>query len=303
MFIIRKGLVKILHVGATPEQGTLSTMGPGEVFGELAVIDPAPRSATAMAIDVTETIEVPKGNVDKVLDASPEAARRMLGSLARSLTVAKEQLAQQNEILDLKVRERTRDLRETQLEVIRRLGRAAEFRDDDTGLHIYRMSRACVLLAKAAGLSERDCELLLEAAPMHDVGKIGIADEILLKPGRLEPEEFEIMKSHTTIGSELLSGSSSPVMQMAQVIALSHHEKWDGSGYPQGLKGEDIPLLARICCVCDVFDALISERPYKKAWTVAEAAAEIEKSAGTHFDPHLADLFGQLVPEIEKTLG
>jgi HD-GYP domain-containing protein (c-di-GMP phosphodiesterase class II) len=302
LHIVRSGLVKILHIADKDRSGMLASIEPGGVFGELAVLDPAPRSASAMAIDVSETIEVDKAAVEEVLDRDPVATRRMLGSLARSLTLAKEQLTQQNQILDQKVRERTAQLRETQLEVIRRLGQAAEYRDDDTGLHIHRMSRIAAKLADAAGLSDRDCELLLHAAPMHDIGKIGIADSILLKPGPLNDDEWAIMRSHTTIGAELLSGSDSEVMQMAQVIALSHHEKWDGSGYPNGLKEEAIPLLGRICCLADVFDALTSERPYKKAWTVEEAAEEIKRSAGSHFDPHLAEIFSTILPDVEELL-
>ena len=303
LHIVRSGLVKILHIADKDRSGMLATIEPGGVFGELAVLDPAPRSASAMAIDVSETIEVAKRALDEVLENDPAAARRMLGSLARSLTLAKEQVTQQNQILDQKVRERTAQLRETQLEVIRRLGQAAEYRDDDTGLHIHRMSRIAAKLAKAAGLSDKDCEMLLHSAPMHDIGKIGIADSILLKPGPLTDDEWAVMRSHTTIGAELLSGSDSEVMQMAQVIALSHHEKWDGSGYPNGLKEEAIPLLGRICCIADVFDALTSERPYKKAWSVQEAAEEIKRSAGSHFDPHLVDVFLGILPEVEDLLA
>jgi putative two-component system response regulator len=167
-------------------------------------------------------------------------------------------------------------------------------------LHITRMSRFCARLAEVAGLTEADCHLLLEAAPMHDIGKIGIPDNILLKPGKLEDEEFDIMKTHTTIGAELLSGSSSDVMQMAQIIALNHHEKWNGRGYPRGLKGEEIPFIARICSICDVFDALCSERPYKKPWDPADALRLIEEQAGNDFDPHLAKLFIQISEEIVR---
>jgi putative two-component system response regulator len=158
-------------------------------------------------------------------------------------------------------------------------------------VHITRMSRMCARLARAAGMSPEDCDMLLHAAPMHDVGKIGIPDRILLKPGKLAPAEWEVMQSHTTIGARVLEGSDSPVVRMAERIALMHHERWDGSGYPHGIEGEDIPLVARICAVCDVFDALISTRPYKRPWPVADALAEIERQAGTHFDPRLARLF------------
>lgn len=204
----------------------------------------------------------------------------------------------QNAMLEVKVQERTKELHDAHLELVQRLGRAAEYRDNETGFHIIRMGQYSALLGRAAGMTEAECEMLLHASPMHDIGKIGIPDRILLKPGKLDPEEWEIMKTHTLIGSELLSGSSSPLMQMAAIIAETHHEKWDGSGYPHGLKGEEIPLVGRICALCDVFDALTTERPYKKAWSVADAVAEIERGSGTHFDPRLVELFKQMLPEI-----
>ncbi len=303
LHVCRKGSVRIVRIKMEgKEPYNLETINPGEAFGELAVLDPAPRSATAIALDACETVEVWGRDLEAVLDGRPQLSRRMLGTLARSLTEAKEELAAQNNVLDRRVREKTRQLRETQLEVIRRLGRAAEFRDDDTGLHISRMSHLCVRLAQAAGLDQEACDLILHAAPMHDIGKIGIPDRVLLKPGKLDDEEWEIMKSHTLIGAELLSGSESPVMQLAQVIALNHHEKWDGRGYPNGIKEEEIPLEARIATVCDVFDALISERPYKKAWAVEDAKALIKEQAGRDFDPRLAGLFIDLGSEVEGIL-
>ena len=207
-----------------------------------------------------------------------------------------------NELLEQKVRERTRELRETQLEVIQRLGRAVEWRDEETGGHIDRMSRLCHRLGLAAGMSHDDAELLLRASVMHDVGKIGVPDSILRKPGPLDDDEWEVMKTHTTIGGRILSGSSSPLVRMAETIALTHHERWDGSGYPAGLAGEDIPLVGRICTVCDVFDALVSERPYKNAWSVDDALEEIGSQAGRQFDPRLAELFVELAPEFLREL-
>ena len=197
----------------------------------------------------------------------------------------------QNVILDGMVRERTKELEETRMEIIRRLGRAAEYRDNETGLHIIRMSKFSQILGLAAGMSEAEAEMLLNASPMHDIGKIGIPDSILLKPGKLDADEWEKMKTHSTIGAQILSGHSSELMQMARTIALTHHEKWDGSGYPKGISGEDIPLVGRIVALADVFDALTSERPYKKAWPVEEAVAFIKENSGKHFDPTLAELF------------
>lgn len=196
-----------------------------------------------------------------------------------------------NRELEEKVRERTAELRDTQFDVIRRLGRCAEYRDDATGNHIQRVSRLCERLGRAAGMSAAEAEVLRDASAMHDIGKVGIPDAILRKPGKLTPEEWEVMKSHTVIGANLLSGGRSPLLILAEQIAISHHEKWDGSGYPMGVRGGDIPQAGRITAVCDVFDALTSERPYKVAWPVVEARAEIEAQSGRHFDPEVVGLF------------
>lgn len=200
--------------------------------------------------------------------------------------------------LEDKVRERTREIRETQLKIVQRLGRASEYRDNETGTHVIRMSKSCQLLALAAGLDEKHAEQILYASPMHDVGKIGIRDEILLKPGKLDEDEYEMMKAHTTIGIDIIGNHSSKLLELAQQIALHHHERWDGAGYPRGLKGEEIPIESRIAAICDVFDALTSKRPYKEAWSVDKATAFIKESAGTHFDPTLAGLFIELIPEV-----
>jgi putative two-component system response regulator len=183
-------------------------------------------------------------------------------------------------------------------ETILRLARAAEFRDDETAAHLQRMSHYCHLLGKKRGLDEYTCEMLLVASPMHDVGKIGIPDSILLKPGRLTPDEFQIMKQHAEIGYQILSGSESPLVELAANVAHTHHEKWNGSGYPRGLAGADIPIEGRIAAVADVFDALTSARPYKAAWTVDDATALMLKGRGEHFDPELVDLFLDSLNEI-----
>ena len=209
---------------------------------------------------------------------------------------------QANELLELRVLERTTELRETQVEVVRRLTHAAEMRDDATGLHVVRMGLLCARLGEATGMGAAECELLLNAGPMHDIGKIGIPDAILLKPGKLTPAEWEVMKTHTTIGADILDDGQCELIRFGCVMALGHHEKWDGSGYPQGLVGEKIPLLARICGLCDVFDALTSDRPYKKAWSVDDAAAHIHEQSGIHFDPALVELFAKLLPELRETL-
>ncbi len=216
------------------------------------------------------------------------------------LRILHTQVAAQNKILEFKVNERTKELRYTQYDIIRRLAQAAEFRDGDTGIHIIRMSQYAKKLGEALGLSEADCDLLHHASPLHDVGKIGIPDQILLKPGKLTTEEFEIMKTHTTIGAKILAGSDSPVMKLAEVIALTHHERWDGLGYPYGIAGDKIPFMGQICSVCDVFDALTSERPYKKAWSTDDAVAEIIRMKNLNFNPLIVMRFLEILPQIKN---
>ncbi|GGP82928.1 response regulator [Shewanella ulleungensis] len=190
------------------------------------------------------------------------------------------------------------DLRRTRLQVIQRLGRASEYKDNETGMHIMRMSHFSKIIALAYGLSEFAADNLLHAAPMHDIGKIGIPDSIMLKPGKLTEEEFTIMKTHPEIGAEILGDSDSDLIALAKVVSLTHHEKFDGSGYPKGLKGEEIPIEGRIVAIADVFDALTSKRPYKEAWTVEQAMDFIESQSGKHFDPELVVLFQQCLPSI-----
>lgn len=190
------------------------------------------------------------------------------------------------------------ELKQTRLQVIQRLGRAAEYKDNETGLHILRMSHYAQVLALAAGFSAQHAENLLHAAPMHDIGKIGIADHILLKPGKLTAEEYQEMQKHPLIGAEIIGDCESVLLKMAKTVALYHHEKWDGSGYPHGLAGETIPVEARIVALCDVFDALTSTRPYKKAWTVPDTLDYIRQQKGLHFEPRLVDLLEQQLPQI-----
>jgi putative two-component system response regulator len=174
------------------------------------------------------------------------------------------------------------------------LALAAEYRDDETQEHARRIGRSAALIATKLGVPDDDVELLSRAAPLHDIGKIGIPDAILLKPDRLSPDEFELSKSHTTIGAGILSGSSSPLLRLAEEVALTHHEHWNGSGYPQGLSGERIPLAGRIVAIADVFDALTHDRPYKPAWAVDHAVAEIVGQSGKQFEPRMVDAFREL---------
>ncbi|MFH1478271.1 MAG: HD domain-containing phosphohydrolase [Candidatus Omnitrophota bacterium] len=207
-------------------------------------------------------------------------------------------LEEHRDNLELKVQERTKELHDTQQEIVYTLGVAAEYRDNETGSHIKRMSHYCAVLAHAIGMQGKDCHLLFHASQMHDIGKIGIPDSILLKPGRLTPEEYDLMKTHTTIGSKILSINNSKLLQLAQTIALTHHEKWDGSGYPNSLSKEEIPVTGRIVGLCDVFDALTSKRTYKEAWSIENAVEEIQRSSGTYFEPRLVEKFKELLPEI-----
>lgn len=185
----------------------------------------------------------------------------------------------------------TRHLVEREEEVIWRLARAIEYRDGDTGEHVSRVASICRLIAEAMDLGPERCRTIYLAAPLHDIGKIAIADAILGKPGRLTPEEMAEMRRHVTIGASILEGGTSDLIHVAGRIALSHHERWDGTGYPDRLAGRDIPLEARIVAIADVFDALCSERPYKKAWPIDAARAEILRLGGSHFDPACVDAF------------
>lgn len=190
------------------------------------------------------------------------------------------------------------ELKQTRLQVIQRLGRAAEYKDNETGLHVMRMSHYAQVLALAYGFSEQKAEDLLNAAPMHDIGKIGIADSILLKPGKLTVEEYQEMQKHPLIGAEIIGDCESDLLKMAKAVALYHHEKWDGTGYPFGLSGEQIPIEARIVALSDVFDALTSARPYKQAWTIEATLQHIRAQKGLHFEPVLVDLLEQNLQQI-----
>ncbi len=192
----------------------------------------------------------------------------------------------------------TQQVQQTQNELISVLGKAEEYRDEETGQHILRMSHACYLLAKKIGQSEDEARLIQDAASLHDIGKIGVPDAILLKPGKLSPEEFELMKRHTTMGGHMLGSSDNPTMKLARIICLTHHEKWDGSGYPKGISGNHIPLAGRIAALCDVFDAIMSDRPYKEAWPLEKALSLIQENSGKHFDPELTKPFLEIVPDI-----
>lgn len=265
-------------------------------------------------------------------DTTQEARRRALGCgatdfLAKPLDVVEVELRMrnllhmrelhrrldaENDALDKRVKSRTRDLwqvvqdlerahedlRHAYAETVDRLSLAAEFRDDETAQHLHRMSRYCEVLARKLGLDDADVALIRVASVMHDVGKIGVADRILLKPSKLTPDEFEAMKKHAEYGYQILRGSSSTLLETAASIAFSHHERWDGTGYPRGLAGEDIPLFGRIAAIADVFDALSSDRVYRKAFPLPDVVRLMEADRGKHFDPHLLDVFLDSLDEV-----
>jgi putative two-component system response regulator len=231
----------------------------------------------------------------KPVDKNEFTARlRNMGTLRRSQKLLGDRAA----LLAREVAAATITIVERERETIFRLCKAAEYRDPETGGHILRMAHCSRLIAEVLGLPAQEQQLLLEAAPMHDIGKVGIADQILLKPGRLDQEEFAIMKRHAEIGHKILQNSTSPILNAAAIVALTHHEKFDGSGYPKGLKGEEIPLHGRIVAVADVFDALTSARPYKAAWELDTARDFILANSGSHFDPKCVAAFSDAWTEV-----
>jgi response regulator RpfG family c-di-GMP phosphodiesterase len=235
----------------------------------------------AFSLGVTEFLTKP---VDTI-----EFSLRVRNLLA--LRNAQTMLADRAKLLEHEVRQAIADVTAREMELVTRLARAAEFRDPETGGHIMRMARYSALIARELGLAPEWQELLLKAAPMHDVGKLATPDHILLKPGRLDADEMAIMRQHAEIGGQILAGSDSPLIRLAEEIACGHHEKYDGSGYPRGLAGEQIPVSARIVAVADVFDALTSERPYKPAWPLAQARQFLQQNKGSHFCPRCIDAF------------
>ncbi len=209
-------------------------------------------------------------------------------------------LYDQNRELEHKVQQRTAELHQSRLEIIHRLGRAAEYKDNQTGMHVIRMSHYARIIAQTISANRAWVELIYNAAPMHDIGKIGTPDAILQKSGKLDEKEWGVMRKHPEIGVEIIGDNPSELLQMAKEIALGHHEKWDGSGYPAGLKGESIPLSARIVSLADVFDALTTERPYKQAWPTEKAVEYIDQQSGRQFDPELVAVFHRALPEIMR---
>ena len=284
-----------------PDLILLDIMMPGlsgyDVCAELKTHLPTRRIPVIFCTAMGEVEDERKGFSLGCVDyiTKPVSAPLVLARVQTHLTLYRTERA-----LEQRVAEKTAALNDNQVEIIRSLGKAAEFKDDQTGFHVIRMSHYARLLGRACGMTEADADLLMLAAPMHDVGKIGIPDHILRKPGRLDADEWAIMQQHVRYGADILGAHRSELLRLANTIALTHHEKWDGSGYPNGLAGEAIPLVGRIVAVADVFDALCSVRPYKPAWPIDEVVAYLVDQRGKHFDPQLVDLTLPLVPEFQR---
>jgi putative nucleotidyltransferase with HDIG domain len=237
-----------------------------------------------------------------------DAAKQRTQTLAAKFDLEKSRLESEmyrirTDELEVKVAERTQQLLDSQFEMLERLANAAEFRDSDTGTHTKRVGKIAAEVGKRLGISNEDTQLLRSAAQLHDIGKIGIPDSILFKAGKLNDQEWEIMKSHTTLGAKMLEGGKSPLLKMAEEIALTHHERFDGTGYPVGLNGADIPLTGRVVAVVDMYDALLSDRPYKGAWSRMDALFEIERVAGTHLDPEVVRIFMDVIQGEEALIA
>jgi putative two-component system response regulator len=261
-----------------------------------------PKTSAIPVIFVTARGEVKDESMGFDCGAVDYITKPIHSSIVRARVHTHLALYDQSRTLERLVQERTIELNETRLEVLRRLGTAGEYRDNETGLHVVRVSSYCRIIALALGLPESEAELLYNAAPLHDTGKIGIPDSILFKPGKLDNDEWKIMRTHSEIGYKIIGMSNNNLLKAAATIALTHHERWDGHGYPQRLEAADIPLFGRIVAIADVFDALTSVRPYKRAWSVDEAVEEIVLCKEKHFDPQIVDAFLRKLPEMTDVM-
>lgn len=262
------------------------------------ILKSEPKTAKIPIIFVSALSEVTDEAKGIELGAIDYLTKPVVPAIVLARVKAHIELADQRRAVEIEVLERTKELKQAQVDSINMLGIAGHYNDTDTGVHIWRMAAYAALLAKAANWTVEATKMIELSAPMHDVGKIGIADEILKAPRRLTDEEMDIMKTHSAIGYKILSESNNPIFQMASDIALCHHEKWNGQGYPNGRSGTDIPQSARIVAIADVFDALTMKRPYKKPWSTDDAFAFIERERGLHFEPKLVDLFLGIKEEV-----
>ncbi len=258
---------------------------------------------TAMSEEKDETRGFLLGAVDYIIKPVNPVIVKARVQTHIALRNAQRELQHHRDELEDMVLERTRELREAQIEITNRLVQAAEYHDHQTSRHVTRMAHYCVILGRAHGMKEHELTILFHASAMHDIGKLGISDAILHKKGTLTPDEFEEMKRHCLIGADLLYGAENELMNMAHLIALTHHEKWDGSGFPLGLKEEEIPFAGRVAALCDVFDALSSKRPYKDAWPLEDARKVVNEQKGIHFDPYVVELFEANYSQIEDVFN
>ncbi|MEI6209177.1 MAG: two-component system response regulator [Desulfuromonadales bacterium] len=257
-----------------------------------------PQTSSIPVIFVTARGEVKDESMGFDCGAVDYITKPIRATIVRARVHTHLALYDQSRTLERLVQERTAELNKTRLEILHRLGSAGEYRDNETGLHVVRVSSYCRIIALALGFSESDAELLYNAATLHDTGKIGIPDSILFKPGKLDEEEWKVIRTHCEIGCKIIGAHTNSLLKNAALIALTHHERWDGTGYPHNLKGNDIPFFGRIVAIADVFDALTCERPYKRAWPVDKAVGEIVRCREKHFDPRIVDAFLRTIPEL-----
>lgn len=295
--------LKIAHSKHKPDLILLDVMMPGmdghEVCRQLKA---NPITSDIPVIFVTAKTEIQDEKIGFELGAVDYITKPVSVPIVQARVKTQLALYDQQRELERQVQVRTIELDNTRVEIIRRLGRAAEYKDNETGMHVIRMSCYAKFLAEEINANAEWVDLLYNAAPMHDIGKIGIMDNILLKPGKLNGNEWLEMQRHVEYGADILGNHESALLKMAREICLYHHEKYDGSGYPHQLKGDDIPLSARIVAIADVFDALTSQRPYKKAWTAEDALVFIEQQAGIHFDPDLIAPFKNCLAQISQVM-
>ena len=307
--VAKTGEQALLRVfgGAIPDLILLDIMMPGiDGYEVCRRLKADPRTKNIPIIFISAMSEVGDEEKGLELGAVDYITKPISPAIVKARIRTHLDLAMQKQALMHEVMIRTQELDKSRKELIRRLGLAAEYKDNETGLHVQRMAEYARLIAIELGFNEADADTLESAAPMHDIGKLGIPDKILCKPGRLTDEEFEVIKTHPEIGARILDNPDSELLRVAREVALYHHEKWDGSGYPYGLKGEEIPLVARIAALADVFDALVCVRPYKRSWSVEEALALFEEQKGKHFDPQVVEAFIRILPaalEVKERLA
>jgi putative two-component system response regulator len=296
--------LKIARLQPPPDLILLDIMMPGiDGFEVCQKLKDDPTTSDIPVIFVTARISIDDESRGFGLGAVDYIAKPVSPPIVLARVNTHLALHDQNRELARQVKEQTQAINDTRLKIIQRLGRAAEYKDDNTGMHVIRMSHYARVLGVAAGMNETMADMLLDAAPMHDIGKIGIPDSILQKAEDLTDQEWEIMQTHTDMGAEIIGIDESKLLQMARQVAATHHESWDGSGYPRGLQGEDIPLVGRIVAIADVFDALTTRRPYKEAWSVEDSIAYLQEQAGKKFDPDLVKVFVQQLPQIHELMA